>query len=245
MSRARSICPVTAGVDVDAAQLLEGDHLAGGHLDHQRRGDRQAGAAHLHHEVGVAAERNDEPPNESPTITVASGTRRRRENRAVPGGTVHEALGAHRVGDAGPAGLAEVDDRVAGGGRRARRAARALRAPICDEPPRFTVTSSPETVTGAARRSARGRRSCRPRASSRRPPGRPSGRTCRPPRSCPASSRPSMCSRTVRSPRACRRSTRSAPPISSRSSSRRRRSSPTGSLASTSRSPTRQAYGRR
>ena len=62
-----------AGVDVDAAHLLEGDDLPGGHLED--RGDVTA-----RHEPRVIttksdrADRNDDPPNDWPTMAVAIGT---------------------------------------------------------------------------------------------------------------------------------------------------------------------------
>ena len=98
----------TIEVDVDPAQVLQRDSLAGGDFNYSRTGHRHRRSAHLHHEIG-------ERTVERRTSERLAEDRRRQWNTPPPpshlqtGRDFAEALGAERVGQPRPARLAEVD----------------------------------------------------------------------------------------------------------------------------------------
>ena len=96
-------------VDVDAAEVVEGDALAGGDFDDAGAGDVEVRAADLDDEVGVGGVEGGAAEG------FADDGGGHRDAAAPSGGfeagvDFGEALGAERVGQARAAGLAEVDE---------------------------------------------------------------------------------------------------------------------------------------
>ncbi len=132
-----------ARVDVDAAELVVGEVLAGGDLGNQRRGDRQAGAADLDHEIacgaderraaeGVAGDHGDERDATSAAEELDVDRDLREAGRPE---RVQDARRPWRRSRRSGARCA----------RRARRAGRGDAKPIGEDEPRLTVMSSPAT----------------------------------------------------------------------------------------------------
>ena len=108
--------PGDARVHVHAADVLERDDLAGGDLEHFRRGHGEARAAH--HDDVVAHGRHERRAAER----LAADHRGHRDPVTPLGHLEHgtglgDAFGAHEIGNAAAAGLAEVHDRNAHGER--------------------------------------------------------------------------------------------------------------------------------